>query len=105
MEHLLLMKDLTDNEKLLFLNEYNSTKKSSTTGVVLCFFLGGIGAHRYYLGDMWGIAYTVLFWTWIPALIALVECFFMSKRVKTYNDNKMQEVLVKIKSLRPTEAA
>lgn len=41
---------------------------------VLCFFLGGIGIHKFYAGKTGaGIAYLLLCWTGIPAIIALVE--------------------------------
>lgn len=37
-------------------------------------FLGGFGAHKFYLGKNWqGVFYLLFCWTWIPGLIALVE--------------------------------
>lgn len=48
--------------------------KSKTTAIVLCFFLGGFGIHRFYLGQTGlGILYLIFFWTFIPALIALID--------------------------------
>ena len=47
--------------------------KSKTAAGVLAIFLGGLGIHRFYLGQWWGIIYLLLFWTWIPGLIALTE--------------------------------
>lgn len=48
--------------------------KSRVTAVVLAFLLGGIGAHKFYCGKIGlGFLYLLFFWTWIPALIALVE--------------------------------
>jgi TM2 domain-containing membrane protein YozV/type II secretory pathway pseudopilin PulG len=42
--------------------------------LLLTFFLGGIGAHKFYLGKHWqGALYLLFFWTYIPALAALVE--------------------------------
>ena len=42
--------------------------------LLLTFFLGGIGAHKFYLGKWWqGALYLAFFWTWIPALVALIE--------------------------------
>ena len=42
--------------------------------LLLTFFLGGIGAHKFYLGKYWqGALYLLFFWTYIPALAALVE--------------------------------
>lgn len=44
--------------------------------LLLTFFFGGIGAHKFYLGKYWqGALYLIFFWTAIPALIALVEFF------------------------------
>jgi TM2 domain-containing membrane protein YozV/RNA polymerase subunit RPABC4/transcription elongation factor Spt4 len=48
--------------------------KSKTSAAVLAFFLGGLGAHKFYLGGwFWGIAYALTFWTFIPAIIACIE--------------------------------
>lgn len=45
-----------------------------TTAAVLAFFLGGFGAHRFYLGrTLSGVIYLVFCWTLIPAVIAFVE--------------------------------
>ena len=42
--------------------------------VLLAFFLGGLGAHKFYSGKtLVGVLYLVFCWTYIPALIALVE--------------------------------
>lgn len=48
--------------------------RNKTTALLFCFFLGGIGGHKFYLGQTgMGLAYLIFFWTGIPALIALVE--------------------------------
>ena len=48
--------------------------KSKVTAGVLALLLGGIGIHKFYMGAWgWGLVYIVFFWTWIPALAALVE--------------------------------
>jgi TM2 domain-containing membrane protein YozV/RNA polymerase subunit RPABC4/transcription elongation factor Spt4 len=48
--------------------------KSKTTAALLAFFLGGVGAHKFYLGSIgMGILYLVFFWTGIPAFVALIE--------------------------------
>ena len=49
-------------------------RKSKTTAAIITFFLGGLGIHKFYLGSWgWGIVYIVCFWTYIPAIVALVE--------------------------------
>lgn len=52
--------------------------KSKSTAIILCFFLGGFGIHKFYLGEnIAGVLYLVFFWTFIPALIAFVEFFML----------------------------
>lgn len=58
-------------------NNFNSTDangKNRTTAALLSFLLGGIGAHQFYLGNTGkGILYLVLCWTYIPAIIGVIE--------------------------------
>jgi TM2 domain-containing membrane protein YozV/Tfp pilus assembly major pilin PilA len=47
---------------------------SKTALLLLAFFLGGFGAHKFYLGKwVQGIFYLLFCWTGIPGLIALIE--------------------------------
>ena len=49
-------------------------EKSKTTFLVLAFFLGGLGIHRMYLGQVLiGLLYLIFCWTYIPAIIAFFE--------------------------------
>ena len=48
--------------------------KNKFTAAVLAFFLGGIGVHRFYLGQAGsGIAYLLFCWTSIPFFIAFID--------------------------------
>jgi TM2 domain-containing membrane protein YozV len=48
--------------------------KSRVIAIVLALLVGGIGAHKFYLGRIGqGILYLLFFWTIIPAIIAFVE--------------------------------
>jgi TM2 domain-containing membrane protein YozV len=57
--------------------EFNTTgtsKKSRVTAALLAFFLGGLGIHKFYMGSTgWGILYLVFCWTYIPAILGLIE--------------------------------
>ena len=98
---LLIQKDLSDTERLMFQSEFSSVRKSATTGVLLAVLLGGIGGHHFYLGKIgWGLIYLLFSWTFIPLVIGLVECFMMSERIKRYNDEKAFEIVTKIKMIR-----
>lgn len=49
---------------------------SKIVAALLAFFLGGIGAHKFYLGKIGqGIAYLLFCWTLIPGIIAFIEFF------------------------------
>lgn len=48
--------------------------KSKSTAGILALLLGGLGAHKFYLGRIvQGLLYFMFCWTFIPAAIALVE--------------------------------
>ncbi|MFP4624388.1 MAG: TM2 domain-containing protein [Gemmatimonadota bacterium] len=65
-----------------------SQGKDATIGTLLAIFLGGFGAHRFYLRDNLGLLYLVFFWTLIPSVAGLVEAFFMPDRVRAYNSRE-----------------
>jgi TM2 domain-containing membrane protein YozV len=55
--------------------------KSRVTAGLFALFLGGFGAHHFYLGHTGrGILYLLFSWTFIPAIIAFIEAlvFFFS---------------------------
>jgi TM2 domain-containing membrane protein YozV/ribosomal protein L37E len=56
--------------------------KSRGAAAFLAFVLGGLGAHKFYLGEIGlAILYLLFCWTFIPAFIGLIEDFvylFMS---------------------------
>ena len=55
---------------------YDNTTKAVNKVVycVLAFFLGGIGAHKFYAGKVGaGIVYLLFCWTFIPGVIAFIE--------------------------------
>ena len=50
------------------------TEKSKPTAILLALFLGGFGAHKFYMGHWgWGIIYIATCWLWIPFIVALLE--------------------------------
>ena len=72
----------------------NGTGKNRTTAGILALCLGGLGAHRFYLGGgpnvVLGIIYLIFCWTLIPAMIAFIEgiyflCVSDATFAATYN--------------------
>ena len=48
--------------------------KSKVAAILFALLLGGIGAHKFYLGrPVWGVVYLLFCWTMIPGVIALIE--------------------------------
>ena len=52
----------------------NKKKVNKLAYVLLAFFLGGFGGHKFYSGKIGtGILYLIFSWTFIPSMIAFVE--------------------------------
>lgn len=66
--------------------------KSKTTAILLALFLGGFGAHKFYLNQPGlGVLYLLFFWTWIPAIVALIEIFIYASMSQTDFETKYGE--------------
>jgi len=100
MEELLLQKDMTDSQRMMFQSEMGKIRKNKTTAFLLTLFLGGVGAHQYYMGKVGlGVVYTIFCWTFVPGVVALIELFFIMRRVSDYNEQKAGEIAIKVKAL------
>ena len=50
------------------------TPKSKLTAGLLGIFLGGFGAHKFYLGNTGlGFLYLIFCWTYIPSIVGFIE--------------------------------
>lgn len=89
--------NLTTQQKLYFQQEYDKQSRNPSTALILALFLGGLGAHRFYLGQWgWGIAYIVFAWTFIPVIVALIECFMIRGRTEEYNKTVAEQIVHKM---------
>lgn len=53
--------------------------KEKVVAILLCFFLGGFGIHKFYLGQTgYGIIYLLFCWTFIPGIIAFFELLMLA---------------------------
>ncbi|HEV8435657.1 MAG TPA: NINE protein [Thermoanaerobaculia bacterium] len=51
-----------------------ATARNRTSAALLAFFLGGLGAHRFYLGQGGlGVLYLLFCWTFVPAIAGVIE--------------------------------
>ena len=90
---------MTEDQRQSFQLELQQVQKDRTVGLLLTLLLGGIGAHRFYLGQTGlGILYLLFCWTFIPLTAALIECFLIMGRVDRYNRDRAWEIAMRIKS-------
>jgi TM2 domain-containing membrane protein YozV/ribosomal protein L40E len=74
------------NPQAIFYQQYEVVRRDEVVGILLALFLGSFGAHHFYLRRTGlGIFYLCFFWTGIPAIVGLIECFFMPSRVREFN--------------------
>lgn len=74
------------NPQAVFYQQYESVRRDEVVGILLALFLGGFGAHHFYLRRTGlGILYLCFFWTGITAILGFIECFFMPGRVREFN--------------------
>ena len=53
--------------------------KDKNLAALLAFFFGGIGAHKFYLGQIgWGVLYFIFCWTFIPQFVAFIEFIMLA---------------------------
>ena len=62
---------------------------SRVVAILFCFFLGGIGAHHFYMKkSKLGAIYLFLCWTYIPSLISLFDLF----KLVSMSDDEFNEL-------------
>lgn len=101
MNEVAIQRDLDPSERLIFQTQMASRRKSPTTALMLCLFLGGLGAHKFYMGKiLTGVLFIVFVWTFIPLIISVFNLFTIRGAVRRYNDRQAMEVVAQIKALR-----
>ncbi|WP_456267660.1 NINE protein [Kushneria sp. AK178] len=62
--------------------------KTKVGAALFAFFLGGFGAHRFYVGNVGlGILYLLFCWTFIPAIVAFFEfIYFLAMDENTFDE-------------------
>ncbi len=90
-----VMSEMTDSQKLMFQEQMSAVRKDRTVGLLLAIFLGCLGIHRFYLGQIgWGLLY--LFTFGLLGVGAFIDWFLIMGRVDRYNDRKAQEIATQI---------
>ena len=81
--------DLSNQDLLIF----ETRKKSASSAYLLWFFLGGFGAHWFFLGNKKRAWLTILFGILTLGIRVLVDAFVLHKKVEEYNTKLLEELI------------
>ena len=95
-EQQIMMKDLTDQQKMLFSSQFDSAKKDRNTILILSIFLGSWGIDRFMIGDM-GMGILKLLTLGLCGILWLIDLFLIRGKVDEFNRKKANEILAGIK--------
>ncbi|WP_239704990.1 TM2 domain-containing protein [Mammaliicoccus sp. E-M24] len=93
MTNILNKQNLSSQELLILQSEVDKKGKSKTPAWLLWLFTGGIGGHRYYMGD---IGYAVLMTLTLGGLglWTLIDAFLINGAIDKKNEEIEREVMV-----------
>lgn len=84
---------MTDEQKLKFIMQFAKERRDPNVALLLCLFLGCIGAQFYYTGRVGkGILCTLFAWTLVPLIISLFMCSRIRMNVQRHNFTKAIEL-------------
>lgn len=89
--------NLPDDRRRRFHHLYMARRKDVTPAALWALFLGGLGAHHFYLGHtLLGLVFILFCWTFIPMLISIIELCLMRVTVRQHNRQVAQNVLSEV---------
>ena len=90
--------NLSEKELGIVTSEFEKRKKSQSVAWILWLFTGGIGGHRFYLGNT-GYAIAMLLFNWATfGVWALIDAFFINKNVQKKNEEIEMEIIRQVKA-------
>lgn len=100
MNETILMQNMSQEQRMYFLNEMNARRKSVGTFAILALLLGGLGIHLFYVGKtVRGLLHLLFCWTFIPAIVALVDAIRSKDIVDRINQGIATEIAAKLAML------
>lgn len=96
--NLLLKSKMTPEQLVLLQGEFDKKKKSKTLAYILWFFLGVLGAHRFYAGDTIRAIFMLITLGGI-GIWALIDVFFIGSRIEQKNNIIEAQIMSDIQKL------
>lgn len=85
--------NMSQNDLMILRSEMDKKEKSNGVMWLLWFFTGGIGGHRYYLGDI-GYAIAMTFTLGGLGFWSLIDAFLISGRLRKKNEEIERDIIV-----------
>lgn len=95
MSNVQLKRDLSGQELAILQSEMDKHKKSKGVAFALWFFTGGLGGHRYYMGDI-GYALGMTFTLGGLGLWTLIDAFLISGAIDSKIEIKERELIAQL---------
>jgi hypothetical protein len=96
MEQAILIQDFTDQQKMLFVSQFDSVKKDPGTVLILSVLFGVWGVDRFLLGDT-GMGLLKLFTFGGCGIWAMIDWFTTKGRANDFNRMRAMEIVQSIK--------
>jgi TM2 domain-containing membrane protein YozV len=95
-EQQIMMQDLNEQQRMLFMSQYDSVKKDRGTVLVLSVLLGGMGVDRFMIGDV-GMGILKLLTLGLCGILWLIDIFTIRGKVDDLNRKNANEIYQGIK--------
>lgn len=95
-EQQIMMQELTDQQKLLFMGQYDSAKKDRGTVLILSVLFGTLGVDRFMIGDI-GMGLLKLLTFGLCGILWLIDIFTIRGKVDDLNRKNANEIYQGIK--------
>lgn len=93
-----LRNSLSDREMMLVNSEYDRRRKSKAIVFVLWFFLGSLGVHRFYTGQIgYGVCILLLGWLTLEIWPFIDGIVLLVSKVDKINEDIEKEIIYSIK--------
>lgn len=92
----MMIKELSDTQKMLFSSQFDSAKKDPGTMLVLSVLFGAWGVDRFMLGDT-GMGVLKLLTLGGCGILAIIDWFSVKSRTHDFNRKKATEIYAAIK--------
>jgi len=91
-----MMQDLSEQQRMMFMSQYESAKKDRGTVLILSVLLGTLGVDRFMIGDI-GMGMLKLFTFGLCGVLWLIDIFSIRGKVDDLNRKNANEIYQGIK--------